>query len=175
MPKVKDLTAPIDLLSLASLDLLPAMAQVLVNRDALSAKIEAAEAERMATSKYLSYCSNSSPENPAMFATLIADGQAKMQALEAEERKLRAEVLNLDQAVAEARVQTRRDILPELRRLGLPAIEGRIAQLEAIAMVDRLLMGKKSQARTVRQRQDGEELTYLRQVRAMLTTAADRA
>jgi hypothetical protein len=129
MPKTKDLTASIDLLNLTLLDLLPEMSAVLADRDELAAKIEAVEAERLATGKYLSYCSNSSPENPALFATLIADGQAKMKTLEAEERKLRAEVSTLDQAVHDARVQTRRDILPELRRLGLPAIEGRIAQL----------------------------------------------
>jgi len=145
------------------------MEKVLADRTSLSTALEAIEAEALATRQYISFCANST-ENPALFQTLIADGRERLKVLEARQVTLRAEVITLDQAVNDARVQTRRDILPQVRGIALPQVDARITQLEAIAMVDRLLMGKKSQARTVRQRQDVEELTYLRKLRGMLTS-----
>ena len=156
-----------DLLTLVSLDLAPQMSKVLADRDALATELEAIEAEAHTTRQYISFCRNST-ENPALFQTLIADGQAKMQALEAEERKLRAQAVVLDQAVNDARVQTRLEILPAIRAIALPQVDARIAQLKAMSMVQRLLGKKSPHARSVQQ-QHVEELTYLRQLRDIIT------
>lgn len=161
-------TPPEELLRLVSLDLSPQMEKVLAERDALSTELEAIEAEAHATRQYISFCANST-ENPALFETLIADGRTRLSGLETRQKQLRAQAVILDQAVNDVRVQTRLEILPAIRAIALPQVDARITQLEAIAMVDRLLMGKKSQLRTVRQRQDVEELAYLRLVRAMLS------
>ena len=161
------------LLTLGSLDLLPEMSAVLAARDELSRQLDAVESELLQVSAavYVSFCKNSSPENPSMFEVPLAQAKAKIETLEANQAQLRAQTPGLDEAVALRRRQVRAETLPAIRDVALPAIEQRIAHLEAIAMVNRLLVGKKSQARNARQRQEVEELTYLRQLRDVLTAA----
>jgi hypothetical protein len=167
MPKAKDLTAPIALLALASLDLLPEVAQVLADREALSAQLENIESQVHETGRQITFYGTVAETAPSIYGPMIADARAVKTRLETQQKQLRDQTVALDQAVLDARVQTRRDILPELRRLGLPAIDARIAQLEAIAMVQRLLGAKGQKAHTIRQ-QHVEELAYMKRLRDLL-------
>jgi septal ring factor EnvC (AmiA/AmiB activator) len=156
---------PNGLLSLQRLDDLAPMAPLLAAKEEAAARLEAVDEQAREATRRLRALGQQDMTNS--FAGMVADLEARLATLTAERQGIMVEVAAANARIDDARERARAAVLPAISALALPAIQARIAELDALAMVQRLVVTQSTSHLPARQML-ALELDYLRMLQDVL-------
>jgi len=159
--------SPNDLLTLARLDDLPEMAEVLTAKEKLAVHLAACEEALHTTRRQLAVYGAKGQNDPSTAAAMAQEATTKMHRLEREHAQTVALLRTANAEIATAREHEREKLMPTLAAMALPVIDRRLEDLAVLAMVARLL-GAKAPTRTMRE-SHAQEKRYLEELKAVLT------